>query len=208
MTTKAPASMTVEGVTAAQITTINNSITSLNTSVSTNTSDISALNTNVTALQAVPLYTAGTAATPTSGTAAAFTGIPATAKRVSIVFSGVGTSSTSVLQVQVGNGSFVATGYNGQMCAFGGALAQSATSTGVTFYNSNASTSRWHGRVTFNKVSGNTWAFDSLIGNSIATNASFAAGSIALGGALDRIQLTTVNGTDTFAAGTVNVTWE
>jgi hypothetical protein len=34
------------------------------------------------------------------------------------------------------------------------------------------------------------------------------SGSLALSGALDRIRLTTANGTDTFDAGTINIQYE
>jgi hypothetical protein len=40
------------------------------------------------------------------------------------------------------------------------------------------------------------------------TQAQFLAGDVALSGTLDRIRITTVNGTDTFDAGTINVSWE
>jgi hypothetical protein len=35
-----------------------------------------------------------------------------------------------------------------------------------------------------------------------------AGNALALGGVLDRVRLTTVNGTDTFDAGTVNILYE
>jgi hypothetical protein len=34
------------------------------------------------------------------------------------------------------------------------------------------------------------------------------AGKLALGGALDRVRITTVNGTDTFDAGSINILYE
>jgi hypothetical protein len=37
---------------------------------------------------------------------------------------------------------------------------------------------------------------------------AYSAGSIALGGTLDRVRITTVNGTDTFDAGTINILYE
>ena len=213
MATTVPAGMTQEGVTAAQITALQGRCTSLESATSglgTLTSNVSSLSSAVTALQAVPAFTAGTPATITSGTTVPFTtGIPSTAKRVSIVFSGVGTGSTSVLQAQVGSGSFSTSGYNGVVNYMGGgALAQANLSSGIPFYNSNAAANRYHGRVTFNLIGSNLWEFDSQVGASNGVYASTAVGSIQLSGALDRIQLTTVNGTDVFAAGTANVTWE
>jgi hypothetical protein len=36
----------------------------------------------------------------------------------------------------------------------------------------------------------------------------YASGGVALGGALDRVRITTVNGTDTFDAGSINILYE
>jgi hypothetical protein len=36
----------------------------------------------------------------------------------------------------------------------------------------------------------------------------FGAGAVTLGGVLDRVRITTVNGTDTFDAGTINILYE
>ena len=46
--------------------------------------------------------------------------------------------------------------------------------------------------------------------NTIAStnNAYINAGTITLGGVLDRIRITTVNGTDTFDAGSINILYE
>ena len=55
--------------------------------------------------------TTGTAVATTSGTAVDFTGIPATTKRITVMFNGVSTSGTSDILIQIGNGSIVSTGY-------------------------------------------------------------------------------------------------
>jgi hypothetical protein len=36
----------------------------------------------------------------------------------------------------------------------------------------------------------------------------FCGGDVSLGGVLDRVRITTVNGTDTFDAGSVNIMYE
>jgi len=36
----------------------------------------------------------------------------------------------------------------------------------------------------------------------------FGNGAVTLGGTLDRVRITTVNGTDTFDAGTINILYE
>ena len=45
-------------------------------------------------------------------------------------------------------------------------------------------------------------------GNSDTAQISTGGGSISLAGTLDRVRITTVNGTDTFDAGTINIRYE
>jgi hypothetical protein len=54
-------------------------------------------------------------------------------------------------------------------------------------------------------VTGNQWASTSSTGSSDTTQASMSGGSISLAGALDRVRITTVNGTDAFDAGVINI---
>jgi hypothetical protein len=44
--------------------------------------------------------------------------------------------------------------------------------------------------------------------NDSATMTMLGSGSVTLSGVLDRVAVTTVNGTDTFDAGTVNILYE
>jgi hypothetical protein len=58
-------------------------------------------------------------------------------------------------------------------------------------------------------LTSNTWVETSSVSDSGATTAlRHGNGVIALGGTLDRIRITTANGTDTFDAGTINIMWE
>jgi hypothetical protein len=59
-------------------------------------------------------------------------------------------------------------------------------------------------------ISGNTWVYSGIYYISSATAATVwsAGNALALGGTLDRVRLTTVNGTDTFDAGSVNILYE
>ena len=47
-----------------------------------------------------------------------------------------------------------------------------------------------------------------ILSRSDGGNAYMSGGSIALGGVLDRIRITTVNGTDVFDAGSINILYE
>ena len=62
---------------------------------------------------AIGLINSMTAQNSTSGTAINFTGISSAAKRITVLFNGVGTSGSSNLQIQVGPGSYITTGYTG-----------------------------------------------------------------------------------------------
>ncbi len=60
----------------------------------------------------------------------------------------------------------------------------------------------------FTLTNGNSWTANGSIGQQGAATIGLTAGYISLGGTLDRISLTTVNGTDTFDAGTINIMYE
>jgi hypothetical protein len=156
----------------------------------------------------------GTAVASTSGTSIDFTGIPSWVRRVTVMFNGVSTNGTNNLQIQIGSSSgFVTSGYAGA----GGTIVQAGTSAvantsagflveaGATI--SVAATVR-HGRATILNISGNIWVFDSTISNSTSTQIAFGAGGVTLSGVLDRVRITTVGGTDTFDAGSINLLWE
>ena len=46
------------------------------------------------------------------------------------------------------------------------------------------------------------------MGSAVQDFIGLSGGSIALGGTLDRVRVTTVNGTDTFDAGSINILYE
>ena len=54
----------------------------------------------------------------------------------------------------------------------------------------------------------NVWTYSSVIGRSSSAYVLFGGGARTLGGTLDRVRITTVNGTDTFDAGTINIAYE
>jgi hypothetical protein len=49
---------------------------------------------------------------------------------------------------------------------------------------------------------------NAIIGLSNASTPTVGGGVLALGGVLDRIRITTINGTDTFDAGSINILYE
>ena len=154
--------------------------------------------------------TQGTAVASTSGTSIDFTSIPAWVKRITVMLSGVSTNGTSNPQVQLGAGSLTTsgyTGYNARQAAASNAYV--ANSAGFILGGSVTAAISLTGRLVITLISGNTWICSGITTNAIATGDSCTiAGAIALGGALDRVRITTVNGTDTFDAGSVNILYE
>ena len=151
-------------------------------------------------------YTLATSVASTSGTSINFTPIPSWAKRVTVIFSGVSTSGTSEKLIQLGAGSVTTSGYAATSSAVAGSVATMQSTAGFPIFSVLAADSI-SGALTFDNVTGNTW-----IGNGVVTGNSSStlmqAGSIALSGTLDRIRITTVNGSDTFDAGTINIAYE
>lgn len=142
-----------------------------------------------------------TAQATTSGTNKDFTGIPAWAKRITVMFNGVSTSGTSNYLLQIGAGSITATGYLSS--ASSGATNSSSTVAFILTTNNTTAAGFNSGLIILSNVSGNTWAFSSNIASGAFCTS--AGGSVTLAGVLDRIRIVTLNGTDTFDAGSVNI---
>lgn len=145
-----------------------------------------------------------------SGTSVDFTGIPIWVKRITIMFSGVSTNGTSNYLIQIGSGSIATSGYNSASSIQGSTNTVSAAGPTTTgFVSANNSGANAHaGAYTITNITGNTWV---LNGSLALTNTNYtvvAAGNAALSGVLDRVRITTVGGTDTFDAGTINIMYE
>lgn len=157
------------------------------------------------------LITSGTAQNSTSGTAITFTGIPSWAKRVTVMFQQVSTSGTAVVLLQVGSGSIQVSGYSGAGVSVGGSnvVAGANYTTGFGLGGNNAATVFISGSVVLTQTYTNVWNCSFTLGRSDLGYAAVGGGSTGLmSGALDRINITTTNGTDTFDAGTINILYE
>lgn len=149
------------------------------------------------------------AAKTATGTAVDFTGIPSWVKKITVILQGVSTNGTSLLIVQLGSGSFTTSGYLGSVTGLvTGNVSTVSYSTGFGLTNNNVASMIYHGAVRLQVISGNTWTCEGVLGRSDAACNFAIAGSIALSGTLDRLRITTVNGTDTFDAGTINLLLE
>jgi len=148
---------------------------------------------------------AGTAVASTSGTSIDFTSIPSWVKRITVMFNGVSTNGTSNIQIQIGSGSVTASGYTGGTSR-GTTVVDN--STGFIVIQNNAASNVYSGVATIVTLGSNVWA---QYGNAISSASdacTVSAGNLTLSGTLDRVRITTVNGTDTFDAGSINILYE
>lgn len=151
--------------------------------------------------------TLGTAQASTSGTAINFTGIPSWAKRITLMFNGVSTSGTSHHIIQLGSGTYLTTGYIGYYGYIGASTVMFGNASGFGSYNDTASDLK-QGLITFANITGNVWVCSGSMSWSSRGFTLPSSGSVSLSNTLDRLRVTTVNGTDTFDAGTINIMWE
>lgn len=160
---------------------------------------------------AVPRMVLATAQNTTSGTSIDFTSIPSWAKRITVMLNGVSTSGTSIPIIQLGDsGGIETTGY----------LGASSICSGAGTTNNNFTTGFGCGGVlAANDLRGcvfislidaatNTWVASGTLGASSSAFTVLTGGTKSTSATLDRLRLTTVNGTDTFDAGSVNVMYE
>ena len=143
-----------------------------------------------------------------SGTSVDFTSIPSWVKRITVMFSGVSTNGTSVPQIQIGAGSFTTSGYVGTASSILSTVGSANYSSGALLVNAAAATQISYGAVRITNISGNNWVFDGVLGRSDTGATTVTGGALSLSGTLDRVRITTVGGTDTFDAGTINILYE
>jgi hypothetical protein len=156
--------------------------------------------------------TQGTAVASTSGTAIDFTSIPAWVKRITVMLNGLSTNGTSQYLVQLGSsGGVEATGYVATVMSMQSNTSYTAAgaSNGIVLMASaySSAATSWLGAITFVNLAGNVWVASGVLSREGGTGSSLA-GSKTLSGVLDRVRITTSNGTDTFDAGSINILYE
>ena len=156
------------------------------------------------------LITSGTAVASTSGTSIDFTGIPSWVKRITVMFDGVSTNGSSNLMMQLGDsGGIEVTGYDSVHISVNTAASASAaaytTGLGITVMSPTLFT-KGVGVLYLCNPATNTWVWG--CNSNLNLNGYAASGSKSLSATLDRVRITTVNGTDTFDAGSINILYE
>ncbi len=158
----------------------------------------------------VGLLVSGTAVSASS-TSVDFTSIPAGVRRITVMFNEVSSSGTSNFLIQLGdsggieNTGYVSTSnYTNQASTTGG----SNSTAGYLLFNSASSGAALiSGTYTLVNISGNIW-IGSGVHKIITTQVIFSGGSKTLSDVLTQVRITTVNGTDTFDAGSINILYE
>lgn len=153
-------------------------------------------------------WTVGSASS-LSGTSVDITGIPSTAKVIYINLTGASSSGASNYLIQLGtSGGIENTGYAGAGSTLDTVVASTNYSNGFGIRSAgNANILNGTMVINLSNSASNTWSAQGSFGLSSSASLILTAGAKSLSAALDRIRITTVNGTDTFDAGTINITY-
>lgn len=138
------------------------------------------------------------------GTSVDFVGIPAGVRRITVLFNGVSTNGSSLVEVRIGSGSITSSGYVGYATTSG---ANISTTSGFPTAYAMAASYTIIGKMEICLLTGTTYISSSVL-TLTPLNVTSGAGNVTLSGAVDRLRITTVNGTDTFDAGSINVFYE
>ena len=150
-----------------------------------------------------------TAVNSTSGTSIDFTGIPSWVKRITVMFDNVSTTGTSNIQVQLGDsGGIENSGYTSTSGAIEEASAGAGGNSTGFVIPSSISSSIISGFITIININNNAFVANGITTGNATNRITMAAGNKTLSAILDRIRITTANGTDAFDAGQINIMYE
>jgi hypothetical protein len=159
------------------------------------------------------VLTNGTVQGSVSGTSIDFTNIPTWVKRITLMLDRVSINGSSQVQFQLGTGGVATTsGY-----ITGRSLVTTSNnetrgsvnnSTGFILFGDGASDLRT-GAITFTLMTGNTWMGMGIVMTTGSNNGiGHLTGLAPLSGTLNMVRVTTVNGTDAFDNGNINILYE
>ncbi len=149
---------------------------------------------------------AGTAVASTSGTSIDFTSIPSWVKRITVMFNNISTNGTSNFLIQLGDaGGIENTGYVSGSVHVGGA--NSTSTAGYLINMVVAAVNTYGGAITLTTIGSNIWCETGTLNRNDGVPI-MSAGTKTLSDTLTQLRITTVNGTDTFDAGSINILYE
>lgn len=148
-----------------------------------------------------------------TGTSVDFTGIPSWVKRITVMFNGVSVSGSSNIQVQIGdsggveNTGYVATAFG--VANTGNIMTAASSTSGFPVTSVGSANNTIAGSLIISLQTGTTWVVNGSVSQTVGGTGGFSSGGTkTLSDVLDRVRITTVNGTDTFDAGTINILYE
>lgn len=147
----------------------------------------------------------GTAVASTSGTSIDFTSLPTGIKRITVMFSGVSTNGTSNIIIQLGDSDGIET--TGYLSGVGYRTGETTATTGLIVCNNASAALNFSGVIQICLYTTNSWVTSGVLSRSDGFPNSFG-GTKATSSTLDRVRITTINGTDTFDAGSINIFYE
>jgi hypothetical protein len=155
--------------------------------------------------------TRGTEVATTSGTSFDFTNLPSGVRVITVLLDTVSTNGGSQLLIQIGDsGGIETTGYVSQS-------GQTYSTTGNNYNSTAGFASTWgstegirKGAIRLYNMSGNKWICEgSHTGKDGVNHGNVLMGGVkTLSGELTQVRITTVNGTDTFDQGAINILYE
>jgi hypothetical protein len=125
------------------------------------------------------------------------------------MFSDISTNGTSFMLVQLGTSAGVTTSGYVSTCndLDGGGGSSSNSSTAGLIMRVQSAPGIINGLMNIAYMGSNRWAAN-VTCMSITSVVFMGGGTVTLGGTLDRVRITTVNGTDAFDTGTINVSYQ
>jgi len=156
------------------------------------------------------ILTLGTA-TNVSGTETEidFTGIPSWVKRVTVMFSAINLSAATSIIIRLGDSGGIETAnYDSSCSSLGSATSSNTSVVGLLLASYGTAAATFSGSITISNLSGNQWVSSGVLGRDDAAATHTSGGRKELSGTLDRIRITTINGTHTFDTGSINIMYE
>jgi hypothetical protein len=144
-----------------------------------------------------------------SGTAVDFTDIPSWVKRITVMFNGVSTNGTSGILVRLGTSiGFVTSGYSSNAIDVSVNDAGNLASTAGMAIRTFSAAVGYTGTMSLQTQGSNVWIGGGTIARTTQNANQILAGIVTLSDTLTQLRITTVNGTDTFDDGTINISYE
>jgi len=148
-----------------------------------------------------------------SGTSVDFTGIPSWVKRITVMLDKIasnGTPGNASFLIQLGDsGGIETTGYAGTGHYVSTGLVLFTSTSGIRISNGVlAGTLSGNFTITLQDSATNSWVTTGIWEAPSDGYGGFSAFSKSLSGTLDRVRITTINGTDTFNTGNINILYE